>query len=70
MDKRKSIEIPESLYNRLEAKIRGSDFSSVSEYATFLIRERLIGEQQGPETVYSKEEEERIKAKLRDLGYL
>ena len=70
MDKLKSIEVPESLYNRIEAKLRGSNFKSVSEYVSFVLRERLISEEESPKSTFSKEDEEKVKARLRDLGYL
>ena len=70
MERVRSIEIPESLYNRMEARIKGSNFGSVSEYVSFILRERLTTEEEGSKTVYSKEDEEKIKARLKDLGYL
>ena len=70
MDRVRSIEIPESLYNRVEARLKGSNFASVSDYVSFILRERLIVEEQGSQTVYSKEDEEKIKARLKALGYL
>ena len=70
MERVRSIEIPESLYNRMEARIKGSNFASVSEYVSFILRERLSTEEEGSKTVYSKEDEEKIKARLKDLGYL
>jgi len=65
----KSIEVPESLYNRIEARIKGSNFKSVSEYVSFVLREKLVGEEESTHS-FSKEEEEKIKARLRALGYL
>lgn len=70
MERVRSIEIPESLYNRLEAKLKGSDFGSVSDYVSFILRERLTTEDEGSKPVYSKEDEEKIKSRLKDLGYL
>jgi len=70
MERVRSIEIPASLYNRMEARIKGSNFASVSEYVSFILRERLATEEAGSKTVYSKEDEEKIKARLKDLGYL
>ncbi|MGA3405801.1 MAG: CopG family transcriptional regulator, partial [Candidatus Bathyarchaeia archaeon] len=70
MERVRSIEIPESLYNRMEARIKGSNFGSVSEYVSFILRERLTTEEEGSKTVYSKEDEEKIKSRLKDLGYL
>lgn len=70
MEKLKSIELPESLYRRIEGKLAGSNFKSVSEYVSFVLRERLISEEEGPRSTFSKEDEEKVKTRLRDLGYL
>jgi Arc/MetJ-type ribon-helix-helix transcriptional regulator len=70
VEKRKSIEVPESLYNRIEARIRGSNFNSVSEYVSFVLREKLVIEEDESKSHYAPEEEEKVKARLRALGYL
>ena len=70
MEKSKSIEVPESLYNRVEARIKGSNFNSVSEYVSFVLREKLVSEEDNSKSHYTPEEEEKIKARLRALGYL
>ena len=70
MERVRLIEIPESLYNKIEAKIKGSNFASVPEYVSFILRERLTTEEESSKSGYSKEDEEKIKARLKDLGYL
>jgi Arc/MetJ-type ribon-helix-helix transcriptional regulator len=70
MEKRKSIEVPESLYNRIEARVKGSNFNSVSEYVSFVLREKLVSEEDNSKQHYTPEEEEKVKARLRALGYL
>jgi Arc/MetJ-type ribon-helix-helix transcriptional regulator len=70
MEKRKSIEVPESLYNRIEARIKGSNFNSVSEYVSFVLREKLVIEENESKPHYTPEEEEKVKDRLRALGYL
>ena len=70
MDQSKSVEIPESLYNRILARIKGSNFNSVSDYVSHVLREKLVVEEETTKSAFSKEEEEKIKARLRDLGYL
>ena len=53
------------MYKKIEEKIAGTSFSSVDEY--------IIGklENEFPaEPVYSKEEEELIRERLRRLGYI
>jgi len=66
----KSVEIPESLFNRIEAKIRSSKFASVSEYVTFVLREMLVSEEESSKAPFTEEEEKKIKDRLRALGYL
>lgn len=70
MEKRRTIEIPETLYNRLDARIKGTQFASVSDYATHVIRERLAVEENEKPSTYTIEEEEKVKARLKALGYL
>ncbi len=62
------IKIPKSLYKKIEEKLKDTEFKSVSEYATHLLREALEGMEEEP--VFSKEEEEKVKERLRALGYL
>jgi len=68
MDKVK-IEISKEAYDLLKKTVDESqgEFSSVEELLEFIIKEAL-GEEE--ETVYTPEEEEEIKKRLRSLGYL
>jgi len=70
MGENKSIDIPESLYNRIAARVKGSNFNSVSEYVAYVLREKLVAEEEASRSAFSKDEEEKIKARLRNLGYL
>jgi Arc/MetJ-type ribon-helix-helix transcriptional regulator len=70
MEKRRTIEIPETLYDRVSARIKGTEFSSVSDYVARVIRERLAGEENEKPSGYTKEEEEKVKQRLKALGYL
>ncbi|KON30728.1 hypothetical protein AC482_03165 [miscellaneous Crenarchaeota group-15 archaeon DG-45] len=60
-----SISIPLSLYRKIEEKIAGTSFSSVEEYVTMKMENEFPAE-----PVYSKEEEELIRERLRRLGYI
>ena len=60
-----SINIPRSLYRKIEEKIAGTSFSSVEEYVV-----RKLENEFPAEPVYSKEEEEMIRERLRRLGYI
>jgi len=69
-EKRRTIEIPESLFERVEAKIKGTGFQSVSDYVIQVLREKLGNDGSEQPPGYTKEEEEKVKERLRALGYL
>ena len=71
MDKeeRKDISIPASLYKQIEEKIKGTEMDSVSSYVTKVLKENLAKEEGAPESL-SKEDEEKVKERLKALGYL
>ena len=60
-----AIVIPRSLYQKIEEKVAGTSFSSVEEYVV-----RKLENEFPAEPVYSKEEEEMIRERLRRLGYI
>ena len=61
----RTISIPASLYRKLEERVKETEFDSVSSYVTHVLQE-LVSE----EEPYSKEDEEKVKERLRALGYL
>ena len=65
-----TVSIPKPLYDKIKKFIEGTGFTSVSDYVTYVLREVLasVGEEGGE--ALSKEEEEKIKARLRALGYI
>jgi Arc/MetJ-type ribon-helix-helix transcriptional regulator len=71
MDKEKQIDIsiPDSLYKKIEEKIKGTETDSVSSYVTKVIKENLAKEEGASESL-SKEDEEKVKERLKALGYL
>ncbi|HID73252.1 TPA: CopG family transcriptional regulator [Candidatus Micrarchaeota archaeon] len=64
-----SLSVPSSLYNKVKDQIGGTGFSSVSDYVTFVLRELVTGDKE-EEEAFSKEDEEKVKERLRSLGYL
>jgi len=64
-----TVSIPTSLYKKIEEKIKGSEISSVSSYVTKVLRGSLSQEQK-IEEVFSKEDEEKVKERLKALGYI
>jgi len=65
------IKIPKEIYEKIEERIKDTEFKSVSEYVTYVLREVLASlEEEETEEVFSEEEEEKVKERLRALGYL
>lgn len=64
-----SIKISKDVYELLKREVERSEgeFKSIEELAEFILSEALKDEE---ETVYTPEEEEKIKDRLRSLGYL
>lgn len=71
MDKEERIDvsIPASLYKKIEERIKGTETDSVSSYVTKVIEENLAKKEGTPESL-SKEDEEKVKERLKALGYL
>ncbi len=64
-----SISLPKQLTDKIKEKIKGTPFHSVSSYITFIMRLVLLEKKDGDEA-FTKEDEEKIKSKLKGLGYL
>ena len=66
-----TVSIPKPLYDKIKELIKDTGFTSVSDYVTYVLREIIASiEEEEREEVFSKEEEEKIKARLRALGYI
>lgn len=64
-----SVSIPTQLFNKIKERIEETGFDSVSSYVTYVLREVVFsGEEE--EKPYTKEDEEKVKKRLRALGYL
>ena len=70
------INIPDELKEKLDKIAAGSDeFSSTDDYITYVLKQvadkkEKKDESSKQEEVYSKEEEAKIKERLKNLGYL
>ncbi|MFX0096366.1 MAG: CopG family transcriptional regulator [Candidatus Hodarchaeota archaeon] len=64
-----SIKIPAQLYERIKKRLNETDFSSVSDYVAYVLREVLASLEEDYE-VFTEEEEKKVKERLRSLGYL
>ncbi|HDM23023.1 MAG TPA: CopG family transcriptional regulator [Methanomicrobia archaeon] len=66
-----TVSIPVQLAKKIEERIKDTGFNSVSSYVTYVLREVLSSlEEEKKEEVFTKEEEEKVKERLRALGYL
>ncbi|HUU64577.1 MAG TPA: ribbon-helix-helix protein, CopG family [Dehalococcoidales bacterium] len=70
MENKVTIKIPRELYRRLSQMIKGTGFSSVTEFIVFVMRNLAsAGEIKGEERL-TAEEVKAIRERLRRLGYL
>ena len=63
------VSIPTSLFKKIEEKIKGSEINSVSSYVAKVLRESLSKEETNQEAL-TKEDEEKVKKRLKALGYI
>ena len=59
------VKIPKELYEKIEEKISGTSFASVEAYIVSKLENEFPAE-----PVYTKEEEDLIRERLRRLGYI
>ena len=64
-----TVSIPTPLFKKIEERIKGTGFTSVSSYVTYVLRE-VISEEDDDDQPFSEEDEQRVKDRLRALGYM
>ena len=64
-----TVTIPTSLHKKIEEFIKGTEYRSVSSYAAKVLRDSLSKAEPATE-VFSKDEEEKVKERLKALGYI
>ena len=64
-----TVSIPNPLFKKIEERIKGTGFTSVSGYVTYVLRE-VVAEEEDKAEPFTNEDEERVKERLRALGYL
>ena len=65
-----TISIPTPLANKIKKRIDGTGFTSLSSYVTYVLREVVSNIEEDSNEAFSKEDEEKVKERLRALGYL
>lgn len=69
MDEFTNVSIPASLYKKIEETIKGTEYASVGSYVVKVLRESL-SKQESPSEAFSAEDEEKVKDRLKALGYI
>jgi Arc/MetJ-type ribon-helix-helix transcriptional regulator len=65
-----AVSIPVQLFDKIEEQIKGTGFPSVSSYVAYVLREVLAGTREKGEFPFTKDDQERVRRRLRALGYL
>ena len=67
-----TVSLPKPLADKIKERMKGTGFASVSSYVTYVLRQVLssIEEEKHSKQAFSKEEEDKVKQRLRDLGYI
>ncbi len=66
-----TVSIPTTLYRRIKKIIKGTGFTSVSSFVTYVLREVVTSyEDRIDEEPFTEEDKQAILEKLRKLGYL
>jgi hypothetical protein len=63
------ISIPADLFKEIEEKIKDTDVSSVQDYVVKVLKDSLSESKKEGEEL-SKEEEDKVKERLKALGYM
>lgn len=63
------IAIPADLFKEIEAKIKDTDIATVQDYAIKVLKDSLPKSEKSEENL-SKEEEDKVKERLKALGYM
>ena len=64
-----TVSIPTPLFKKIEERIKGTGFTSVSSYVTYVLRE-VVSEEEDQAEPFTKKDEKRVKDRLRALGYM
>lgn len=64
-----SVSIPSALHKKIKVKIEGTEYSSVDSYVIKVLEDRLAQDEPESKSL-SEEDEEKIKERLKALGYM
>ena len=64
-----TVSIPTPLFKKIAERVKGTGFTSVSSYVAYVLRE-VVSEEEDEAEPFTKEDEKRVKERLKALGYL
>jgi len=64
-----TVSLPLPLNNKLKEMIEGTGFNSVSSFVTYVLRQ-IVSEGISKQAGFTKADEEKVKERLKSLGYL
>jgi mRNA-degrading endonuclease RelE of RelBE toxin-antitoxin system len=67
------ISIRKTLAIKLKKRLKETEFKTLSEYVNFILEEVMASleeQEEEEDSGYSAEEEEKVKQRLKDLGYI
>lgn len=64
-----TISLPLPLIEKIKKKMRGTGMQSVSAYVAFVLRQ-ILSESENKNGILSRKDEQKIRARLKNLGYL
>jgi len=66
-----TVSIPKPLAKKVKKRMEGTGFNSMSSYVTYVLRQVISSMEEEDQTEdFSEEDEEKVKERLRALGYL
>jgi metal-responsive CopG/Arc/MetJ family transcriptional regulator len=64
-----TVSIPKELYKKVQERIKGTGFTSVSRFVVYVLRE-LMAEPMKNNSPFSKKDQKKVLDKLERLGYI
>lgn len=64
------VPIPTHLTEEIKKRIQDTEFKTVPDYITYVLTEVLTETEEEGKEAFSKEDEEKVKERLKALGYL
>ncbi|KXB07851.1 CopG family transcriptional regulator [candidate division MSBL1 archaeon SCGC-AAA385D11] len=65
-----TVSIPIQLFNEVKEQIEGTGFTSASSFVAYILREIIIEAHETGEMPFTRDDTEKIKKRLKALGYL